>query len=138
MLKVIECVLNRQHLKVSCWETGKSFLISETNLNQNTETALYVIIADETLRGLSGIALHVFIIISLSIIYPTPNWDCSNDDVTVQKLNFKGHERHLYWKTWKKQTTQFFLGEMKKKGKCDVKTFFRYYIVTIYMWFNLS
>lgn len=138
MLKLIECVLNRQHLKVSCWETGKSLLISETNLNQNTETALYVIIADETLRGLSGIALHVFIIISLSIIYPTPNWECSYDDVTVQKLNFKGHERHLYWKTWKKQTTQFFLGEMKKKGKCDVKTFFRYYIVTIYMWFNLS
>lgn len=73
MLKVIECVFNRQHLKASCLEAGKSLLISETNLNQNTETTLYVIIADETLRGLPGIALHIFIIISLSIIYPTPN-----------------------------------------------------------------
>lgn len=72
MLKVIVGVFNRQHLKVSCRETGKSLLISETSLNQNTGTTLYLIIADETLRGLSGIALHVFIISSLSIIYP-PN-----------------------------------------------------------------
>lgn len=63
MLKVIVGVFNRQQLKVSCRETGKSLLISETSLNQNTGT---------TLRGLSGIALHVFIISSLSIIYP-PN-----------------------------------------------------------------